>query len=113
MIHDTLKDRQEYIQFLKDQGQYNPNASANEMQIGHTQYWTMKDKEKAMKSKKGFTLVELLVSIVAVLTLVIGIVIVGAVMLGGKVIHERGVKNIATQVWEGTNSVPQMSEADE
>jgi hypothetical protein len=44
MKHDTTEERQEYIDHLKSKGAYNPMASATEMQIGHTQYWTEKDK---------------------------------------------------------------------
>jgi hypothetical protein len=48
MIHDTLEERQEYISHLKSIGEYNPMASATDMQIGHTAYWIDKDKQAGL-----------------------------------------------------------------
>jgi hypothetical protein len=51
MIHDNLKDRMEYIDWLKAKGAYNPMASAQQMQIGHTAYWMEKDRNTKENSK--------------------------------------------------------------
>lgn len=49
MIHDTDVERAATIAFLKKTKLYNIHASAHEMQLLHTLYWTIKDRGGIIK----------------------------------------------------------------
>ncbi len=49
MIHDTDVERAATIAFLKKTKLYNIRASAHEMQLLHTLYWTIKDRGGVIK----------------------------------------------------------------
>ncbi len=46
MVHDTDEDRADTIAYLKKTKQYNIHSTAYEMQLLHTLYWTIKDRNK-------------------------------------------------------------------
>ena len=58
--------------------------------------------------KKGYTLIEVMIVVIIVaIVLGIGGCVAGVCIVGchaKKAIDEKGIKGIATQVWEGTNS---------
>jgi prepilin-type N-terminal cleavage/methylation domain-containing protein len=57
--------------------------------------------------RKGFTLLELIITIVMLMVfIVIPITVIVLCVKGCNKVQETGLKNIGTQIWNGTNAVP-------